>query len=146
MSEKCDSRMGYDPVFRPFADVWSEYIQQANDATREMLDGYDDGAELKSWQRRWMNAIGESMEAYMRTPAFLETMKQNTDMAVKFKRQIDDWTSEAARNANLPTASDISGLFERLHSVEEVILKRLERIDERLTALEVQLHAQQSGI
>jgi hypothetical protein len=126
--------------------VWSDYVKQANDTTRELFDGLDGGAELKSWQRRWMNAIGESMEAYMRTPAFLEGMKQNTDFAVKVKRQIDDWTSEAARNANLPTAGDISGLFERLHSVEEIILKRLERIDERLASLEAQLRAQQPGI
>jgi hypothetical protein len=34
-------------------------------------------------------------------------------------------------------------LFERLHSVEEVILRRLTRIDERLQTVEKQLSATQ---
>jgi hypothetical protein len=79
------------------------------------------------------------MDAYMRTPAFLEAMKQNTDLLVKAKRQADDVAAEIARNANIPTASDISGLFERLHSVEEVILGRLGRIEDRLTTIEQQV-------
>jgi hypothetical protein len=76
------------------------------------------------------------MDAYLRSPAFLQSMKQNTDSAVKVKRQFDDLASEIARNANIPTAGDISGLFERLHSIEEVILGRLGRIEERLQAIE----------
>ena len=89
---------------------------------------------MKSWQRRWFDAVSKSMDAYMRSPVFLQAMKQNTDAAIKIKQQADDLATEIARNANIPTASDISGLFERLHSVEEVILSRLGRIDERLTS------------
>ena len=79
------------------------------------------------------------MDAYMRSPVFLQTMKQNTDLLVKAKRQADDLATEIARNANIPTAGDISGLFERLHSVEEVILTRLGRIEDKLMALERQV-------
>jgi hypothetical protein len=76
------------------------------------------------------------MDAYMRTPMFLQSMKHSSDTAVKVKRQADDWANEIARNANIPTTSDISGLFERLHSVEESILSRLGRIEERLGTIE----------
>jgi hypothetical protein len=117
-------------------DFWSGYMKQANDATREFLGGIDDQTNIKTFQRRWFDTVSKSAEAYMRSPAFLEMMKQNTDAAIKLKRQTDDWLSEVARNANIPTAGDISGLFERLHSVEEVILNRLNRIDERLEAIE----------
>ena len=40
---------------------------------------------------------------------------------VKAKQQTDDLAAEIARNANIPTATDISGLFERLRSIEETI-------------------------
>jgi hypothetical protein len=52
-------------------------------------------------------------------------------------------SKEFARNANIPTASDISGLFERLHSVEEVILGRLGRIEQRLEAIEERVGIEQ---
>src|SRR4029078_13633326 len=93
-------------------------------------------ADIKSFQRRWFDTVSKSAEAYMRSPAFLQSMKQNTDAAIKLKRQANDLANEMARNANIPTTGDISGLFERLHSVEEVILSRLVRIDERLESIE----------
>ncbi len=126
----------FNSVVQPFVDFWSDYVQQANDATREFLDGIDDQTNVKSFQRRWFDTVGKSAEAYMRSPAFLQSMKQNSDAAIKFKRQADDLANEMARNANIPTTGDISGLFERLHSVEEAIVGRLGRIDERLKSIE----------
>lgn len=126
----------FDPVVQPFVDFWSGYINQANDRTRELLEGLNGNADVKTWQRRWFDTVSKSMDAYMRSPMFLQAMKQNTDLLVKTKQQADDLSAEVARNANIPTANDISGLFERLHSVEEVILSRLRRVEEKLQAIE----------
>ena len=124
----------FDPVVQPFVDFWSDYVKQANDATREFLDGIDDTCEHQDLAAAMVRC--RRARAWMRTcavPSFLQAMKHNADAAIKAKRQIDDLATEIARNANIPTAGDISGLFERLHSVEEVILGRLGRIEDRLT-------------
>ena len=142
MSENLEPAAKFDPVVQPFVDFWSSYITEANDSTRRLIEGINGSADLKSWQRRWFDAVSRSMEAYMRTPAFLQMMRENTDLVVEVKRQADDLAAEFARNANIPTASDISGLFERLHSVEEVILGRLGRIEGRLTTLEQHVGAE----
>jgi hypothetical protein len=136
MSEEREPYAKFDPIIQPFVDFWSSYINQANDTTRELLEGINGNADVKAWQRRWFDTVSKSMDAYMRSPMFLQAMKQNADFVVKAKRQADDLATEFARNANIPTAGDISGLFERLHSVEETVLRRLGRIDERLTAIE----------
>ena len=138
MSDDRASNGNFDPMAQPFVDFWSSYIQQTNDATRQLLDGIDGSADVKAWQRRWFDAVSKSMDAYLRSPAFLQAMRENTDLMIKTKQQADDLATEFARNANIPTAGDISGLFERLHSVEDVILGRLGRIEERLKAIEVQ--------
>jgi hypothetical protein len=126
----------FDPVVQPFIEFWSHYAKQANEATRDILDGLDDQTDLKTLQQRWFNAISKSADAYMRSPVFLQAIKHHTAAMVEIKHQADDLTNEVARNLNIPTAADISGLFERLHSVEELILGRLGRIDERLEAIE----------
>lgn len=141
MSSNGSTQLVFDPVVQPIMDFWSSYMKQADDATRHLLEGLDDGSAVKGWQRRWMEAVSKSMDAYMRTPMFLETMKNNTNAVVKMKMQADDLAKEMARNINMPTTGDISGLFERLHSVEEVILRRLTKIDERLQSVEKQLSA-----
>jgi len=70
-------------------------------------------------------------------------MKQNTDAMIKAKQHIDDLATEIARNANIPTAGDISGLYERLHTHEHEILSRLKRIEDRLAAIEQHVGAGQ---
>ena len=141
MSNAGDTNDVVDPVIKPFAEFWASYYGQANDTTRELLAGMNGNADVKTWQRRWFDAISRSADAYMRSPMFLQAMKQNADAAVKAKCQADDLATEIARNANVPTAGDISGLFERLHSVEEEILSRLGRIEERLKTIEEQIGA-----
>lgn len=145
MSDNQELAAGFDPVVQPFVDFWSNYIAESNDTTRQWIEGLNGSADVKTWQRRWFEAVSRSMDAYMRSPAFLQLMRQNTDLLVKAKVQADDLAAEFARNANIPTASDISGLFERLHSVEEVILSRLTRIEERLSTIEKQVRAEQGA-
>jgi hypothetical protein len=135
----------FDPVTRPLMNFWSDYANQVNRATRELFSGFEDGSQLKTWNRKWMDAVGQSMDAYMRTPAFLRAMKRQTESAVQVKRKADDLVSEMARNANIPTANDISGLFERLKSTEDAILRRLDDIDGRFAELESQRRVQETG-
>jgi hypothetical protein len=139
MSDEPNSNGQLDPIFQPFVDFWSSYMKQADDTARELLEGIDGNADVKTWQRRWSDAVSKSMDAYMRSPIFLQAVKQNTDAMIKIKQQSDDLSKEIARNANIPTAGDISGLFERLHSIEEAILNRLGHIQKRLDAIEQQV-------
>jgi hypothetical protein len=136
MSAKPNADGTTDPILKPFYDLWSDCYTKSNDVTREFLEDVEESTNVRSWQRRWNDAVAKSADAFMRSPTFLQAMKQNTDAMVKFKQQADDLSKEIARNANIPTTSDISGLFERLHSVEEVILERLRRIEDRLEAIE----------
>lgn len=145
MSDNHEPDAEFDPIVQPFVDFWSGYITEANDATRQLLEGINGGTDVKSWQRRWFDTMSRSMEAYMRSPAFCQIMRENTELMVKAKQQSDDLAKEFARNANIPTAGDISGLFERLHSVEEAILGRLGRIEDRLNGIEQQAGAEQGA-
>jgi hypothetical protein len=139
MSTKLETNESADPVLAPFSDFWADYFKRTNETTRQFLDDVQENANAKSWQRRWYDAVSKSLDAYLRSPTFLQAMKHNTETAIKVKQQTDDVVSEFARNANLPMASDISGLFERLHSVEAAILDRLGHIEKRLEAIEEQV-------
>ncbi len=107
MSTNSETKLAFDPVLRPFADFWSDYSRQVNEATRELFSGFDEGTQIKTWQRKWMNTISQSMDAYMRTPEFLRAMKHQTETAVQLKRKADDWTNEigAMPTFRLPVTS-----------------------------------------
>lgn len=125
-----------NPFIQPYVDFWTSCFQQANDTTRRMMDDVNGSADPRAFQRRWLEAVNRSCDAYMRSPQFLKAMKQNLDTVTQTKMQIDDLQKEFARNANIPTAGDVSGLFERLRGIEQLILARLGDIEERLGAIE----------
>jgi len=136
LSERTETASGADPCVQPYLDFWTGYFHQATESTRKMLESAGGGADPRAWQRRWLETVRRSMDAYLRSPLFLKAMKQNLEAAIKMKMQVDDLHKEFARNANIPTAADISGLFERLRTVEDAILTRLTEIDERLETIE----------
>ena len=127
---------GPDAVWKPFAEFWNQWIQSSDQATRQWSEQFMQQNAPEQWRRQWLSAVSESCDAYMRSPAFLEAMKHQADATVKVKAQANDVAREAARNLDIPTAGDISGLFERMHSVEDTLLSRLERIEEKLARIE----------
>jgi hypothetical protein len=135
VSERPPSAAGVDSLVRPYLDFWNSYFNQTAQSTRGLLESVNGGSDPRALQRRWLEAVSRSMDAYLRSPLFLNAMKQNLDAAVKAKLQVDDLTKEFARNANIPTASDIAGLFERLRSVEDAMSSRLAEIDQRLKTI-----------
>jgi hypothetical protein len=90
-------------------------------------------------QRRWLDAVAQSVESFMRTPAFLGAVKQNLKVMTDLKVFQDQLVKGAARQVGLPLADDISGLFERLDSIEREVLTRLGAVDSRLKAVEATL-------
>jgi hypothetical protein len=141
MSNGYSNLNNVEPLVQPYVDFWKSVFESANDQVNKLVESVENTSDTKVWQRRWSEAVSKSMDAYLRSPAFLQAMKQNTDLMIKTKQRTDDMTAEIARNANIPTAGDISGLFERLHAVEESILQRLDRIDGRLKEIETQTGA-----
>ncbi len=133
------SHADVNPLLQPYVAFWTDWAEKANETTRRLVEGAQNGADPKAWQRRWMEAVSRSIDAYLRSPLFLNAMKGMMDAAIKTKMNVDDLQKEFASNANIPTASDVSGLFERLRCVEELILTRMGEMSERLGTIEERL-------
>jgi hypothetical protein len=131
-------------MMRPFMDLWSSFAKETTGAAWQSvpmpMNMLNPASYFRDWERRWMDAMSESLETYLRTPQFLEWMRHQSDFIVKSKQQSDNITKEVARNAGIPTANDISGLYERLHSFEDNLIRRLD--DELLH----RMHGVEDGI
>lgn len=136
MSNATESTAAPNPFLQPYVEFWEGWIEQTNETTKQFLQSGKDAASPRALQRRWLEATSRSIDAYLRSPMFLEAMKKNMDAVIRTKLQVNDFQKEVARNADIPTASDISGLFERLRGIEESILTRLGEIERRLESIE----------
>jgi hypothetical protein len=119
----------------PF-DFWSKCFEQSAEQMKMLLSCATDTCDPAALRRRWLDDLSKSLDAYMRSPVFLEAMHRNFEAVTQFKSLTEDWARDASRATGIPRITDISGLFERLQIGQEMILARLTAIEQRLDALE----------
>jgi len=129
------SAMPVDPASM-MASFWAQWLEQSSRGTQALLEAMQIAGDPQNLQRRWLDAVSRSLEDFMRTPAFMELLKNNMKAVTDLKSLQDSIVQDTARQLGVPLTADITGLFERLHSTEQVIINQLQAIEERLKAIE----------
>ena len=125
-----------DPA-RDFLEFWRNYFEQTAIQTRILLEGMQGGKSLEQLNSQWLDSLSQSLEDFMRTPAFLEVLKQSIRRMIDLKlAQDQQMTQSMAGGAGLPQAADVAGVFDRVRSAERTVLTRLSGIEDRLAAIE----------
>jgi hypothetical protein len=127
---------GAPDVAHAMAAFWSQWMEQSSRGTQALLEAFQSAGDPAKFQSRMMEGLAEQIDSFMRTPPFLEAMRRNLKAVTDMKVMQDQVVEGAARQLGLPLADDITGLFERLNSVNRKLLSRLDAIEERLAAIE----------
>jgi len=132
---KPSSSVATDPSTM-MASFWTQWLEQSSRGTQALLEAMQTVGDPQQIQRRWLDAVSQSLDDFMRTPTFLELLGNNLKTITDLKGMQDEVIQDTARHFGLPLAADITGLFERLHSTEQNILNRLQAIEEQLKGIE----------
>jgi hypothetical protein len=108
-----------------------------------LMAGKPPDVDPASARKEWLATLTQSMDAYLRTPAFLEGVRKNSETLSAAKVSADLAQREWAREAGIPHIEDISGLYDRLETAHEVVLEKLSAIEKRLGAMEKKLSVAQ---
>ena len=120
----------------PFTKFWTDC------ASKMMSAGFapnnaslsEDG--LKQMRRAFFDAWAHHCDEFMRSPAFLEGMKKAMDGALAFREQLNEFMTRALHEAQVPARSDTDSIMLVLRSLEERVLDRLDRLEDRVAAIE----------
>ena len=129
-----------DPA-RDFLEFWRNYFEQTAIQTRILLEGMQGGKSLDQLHTQGLESLSQSLDGFMRTPAFLEVLKQSLKRMIDLKQMQDQMSQSIAQQTGLPLAADVTGVFERVHSAEQTILTQLAMLDDRLKAIEKTLNS-----
>jgi len=118
------------------SSFWAQWLEQSSQGTQALMEAMQTSLDPQQMQRRWLDALSRSFDDFMRSPAFLEMMKNNLKAVTDLKGMQNQIVEDTARQFGIPLVGDIAGLFERLQSTENTILNRLQAIEDRLKAIE----------
>jgi len=130
------------------AAFWAQWLEQSTRGTQALLEitqGMGDPQQTHERQQRWLETAAESFDSLLRTPPFMELMRQQLKAITDLKTMQDQAVKGTARHLGMPLADDVFGLFERLNSTEQTIIARLQAIEERLQAIEERITAEPSS-
>jgi len=130
----------FDPA-RGFLDFWRNYFEQTAIQTRILLEGMQGGKSLDQLHSQGLATLSQSLDGFMRTPAFLEALKQSLKTMIDLKLMQDQVAQTISQQSGLPLTADITGVFERVHSAEQTIMKQLAMLDDRLKVIEKTLNS-----
>ena len=90
-----------DPA-RDFLDFWRNYFEQTAIQTRILLESMQGGKSPEQLHNQWLGSLSQSLESFMRTPAFLEVLKQSLKRMIDLKLLQDQMAQSAAQQTGLP--------------------------------------------
>lgn len=103
---------------------------------REFQPAMDREGGSEGVYQRWLDALTQSLDGFMRTPAFLQAMRLNIQTMVEFKRRQSQFEQSADCSSSARIADELANLGERLRGMEQTMLQRLAVVEERLAAIE----------
>ncbi|REJ91114.1 MAG: class III poly(R)-hydroxyalkanoic acid synthase subunit PhaC [Planctomycetota bacterium] len=127
MPEPNEDSGSCDPVFQPVLEAWGRYVRQANEAARQGLAEAGVDIDPAAIRREWFDALSRQADAFLRSPAFLGTLKSQLDAvmsALRDRRQAD----------RDPHA-------ERMSEFEREMNARIEQIESSLDEIEQKIGA-----
>ncbi len=91
---------------------------------------------IKQMQRIFFDAYAKYADEFMRSPQFLEALKQSMDGALTFKRQMDAFLAGSLKAGQMPSQAEWVASATNLAQTQNKILQRLEQLSQRVDALD----------
>jgi len=79
-------------------------------------------------------ALSESWDEYLRSPQFLNTLRQWTDNAISFRKVSDELLGRARNDLQAPSRNDIDNVILAVRHMEKRLLDRLDELALQLAA------------
>src|ERR1043165_130749 len=90
---------------------------------------------LRQLRSGMFQALAESWEEFMRSPQFLEGMKQWMETAVAFRKVTGEFLAKARNEMQAPSREDIDTIMLNIRHMEKRLLDRVEDLSREVAAL-----------
>jgi polyhydroxyalkanoate synthase len=127
MSDQKENANHIDPSRPPLVDAWTNVFQQAATNTQMMLGTPGGTIDPRTWRRQWFDTLGQTTDAYLRSPGFLQMLKAHVETLVQTKRAAD-----SVRDAPPSSVGQMANDIQAMRSQLEQLQQQMDSLEEML--------------
>lgn len=122
-----------------FQKMWMDSMSKLGQTAFTFTPESPPEETIQEIRRGILKALAHSWEEFLRSPQFLESMKQWMDQAISFRTMTNDFLSKVRHESQEPTQRDIDSILQALRHLETRVLNRVEEVAEEVDSLKANL-------
>ncbi len=122
-----------------FTKMWSEFAAKMASAGVTFSPEAPPPEASRQVRDAMLDAMGKYCDQYMRSPQFLEGMKQSLDTAVGFRKQLNDFLTRSWHDMQMTAREDIDELVLAVHKLHRQLGDRMDELSSRVEELNARL-------
>lgn len=119
-----------------FTRMWADLASKMAMSGFSVASGSTPPEAARQMRGTFFKTMAEYADEYMRSPQFLDNMRQSMDGALKLRKQVNEFLTEVQHEFQAPARSDIDSLMLGLRHMETRVLDRMEELAARLDTFE----------
>lgn len=125
-----------------FQKIWTESMSKIMQTAFTFGSNSPPPDVLKQIRSGIFQALAQSWEEFMRSPQFLESMKQWMDNAINFRKVSNDFMAKVRNEMQAPSRDDIDTVMLTVRHIEKRLLDRMEDLTAKIDELNNRLDGQ----
>jgi len=115
-----------------FQKIWMESASKIMQAAFTMGPNSPPPEILRQIRTGIFQALANSWEEFMRSPQFLDGMKQWTENAISFRKLSNDFMAKVRNELQAPSREDMDSIMLTIRHVEKRLLDRIDDLSAQL--------------
>jgi len=115
-----------------FQKIWMESASKVMQAAFTMGPNSPPPEILRQIRSGIFQALANSWEEFMRSPQFLDGMKQWTENAISFRKLTNDFMAKVRNELQAPSRDDMDSIMLTIRHVEKRLLDRIDDLSAQI--------------
>jgi hypothetical protein len=118
-----------------FQKLWLETFSKAMQAAFKFTPDAPPPEILRQIREGIFQSLAESWDEFLRSPQFLDGMRQWMDNAIAFRKITNEFMARARNDLQAPSSSDIDTVLLAVRHMEKRVLDRLDQMSAQIADL-----------
>jgi hypothetical protein len=132
MNENFEKTVGEAAAFQK---IWMETMSKMMQAAFTFTPNSPPPEVIRQIRGGIFQALAQSWEEFIRSPQFLEGMKQWMDNAIAFRKMTNDFMGKVRNEMQSPSRADIDTVMLTVRHMEKRLLDRMEELSSQVNEL-----------